>query len=168
MEGGYLFYKDSSNTRGLVASLNPANQGGNLYAGSYLFHWGCFGSNVDGADGIIVGSGYQNTIDIINEGCISSDDGHITAADAANSYQAEGYNDWFLPSKDELMLMIPILNDYFYSPHAFWSSSEGSATNAWYAHVDANFYNYGKTNPNIVLPIRAFGNWSMVVWMKQL
>jgi len=160
-EGGVVFYVDETGHNGLVASLNPINLGGNLTPLGYVYHWGCYGSNVDGADEINIGSGYQNTIDIINQGCVSTDVGNLTAAAAVNSYAVEDYNDWFLPSKEELSLMMSILNEYFDGLSTYWSSSEESSSTAWTADANGNFYNSAKDNYSLVLPIRGFGNWIM-------
>ena len=87
VEGGIVFYVDSSGQRGLVASFEDLE-------GTY--EWGCFGQNVYERDEQYIGSGYQNTIDIINQGCISQNGG-ITAAQATLNYESNGYNDWFSP-----------------------------------------------------------------------
>ena len=58
--------------------------------------WGCGGTLISGADGLSIGAGAQNTIDI-NNGCI----GNI-AASACRNLIYGGYDDWFLPSRDEL------------------------------------------------------------------
>ncbi len=85
--GGIIFYVDNSGEHGLIAA--PFDQG--------LAEWGCQTITIDGADGVAIGSGLQNTIDIVN-GC-SSDS---IAARLAYDLVVNGYDDWFLPSKDEL------------------------------------------------------------------
>jgi hypothetical protein len=58
--------------------------------------WGCQGAIVSGADGTGIGSGKQNTIDIIN-GCAEAG----TAARLCDDLVLNGYSDWYLPSSDE-------------------------------------------------------------------
>ena len=57
--GGIVFYVDSTGQRGLVSALEDIGQ----------FEWGCYQQEVNGADGTSIGTGYQNTLDIVNQGC---------------------------------------------------------------------------------------------------
>ena len=59
--------------------------------------WGCHGTEIDGADGTAIGTGYQNTLDIV-AGCSDTP----IAASEALAYEGGGYSDWYLPSFDEL------------------------------------------------------------------
>jgi hypothetical protein len=60
------------------------------------YQWGCGGTLINGADFTIIGTGTQNTTDILN-GCMFAG-----AASACSNLSYGGYNDWVLPSRDEL------------------------------------------------------------------
>jgi|21_taG_2_1085346.scaffolds.fasta_scaffold00438_2 hypothetical protein len=120
-EGGLLFYIDEEAGTGLVAAMEDL-------PGTY--EWGCSYQNVSGADGQDIGTGLQNTMDITNQGC-ATQNGGVTAAQAALDYESGGYNDWFLPSLDELEEMYntignggPEGNIGGFSSSGYWSSSE--------------------------------------------
>ena len=92
---------------------------------------------VDGADGQAIGTGYQNTMDIVNQGC-STENGGITAAQAAIDAYINGYSDWYLPSKDELYEMYTTIgngspegNIGGFENNVYWSSSEDYNYVAW-------------------------------------
>ena len=99
-----MFYLDETGQHGLVAAMEDLTEGatdtdGLGYNG---YEWGCAWIDVDGADGLAVGAGYQNTLDIVNQGCTPSH-GYITAAQAATDAVINGYSEWYLPSKGELL-----------------------------------------------------------------
>lgn len=73
---------------GLVAT------GGDVDTGAI---WGCKGTAITGASGTALGTGRQNTLDIVG-GCNFP----VSAAAICNDLDEGGYTDWFLPSKDEL------------------------------------------------------------------
>ena len=134
-EGGYIFHVDSNNGIAYVATDN--------YIGTA--EWGCYGSVVNGADGIVVGTGYQNTLDIINAGC-NTNNGNSNAAHIAYNFN-NGYNDWYLPSLDELNLIYQnlyfngLVNYQTNDPNNwYWSSSE-CLTNQSGGAGDINFVN---------------------------
>ncbi|MBN2444760.1 MAG: DUF1566 domain-containing protein, partial [Spirochaetales bacterium] len=122
--------------------------------------WGCSGTSISGADGLLVGTGEQNTIDI-KFGC-----GTIgIAADICTNLIIEGYDDWFLPSRDEWNLMFVNLYQYgmgnFNGSH-YWSSSEyddyyNGAYNAWLQNFTLGQQNgAGKTYEMRVRAVRSF------------
>ena len=82
-----VFYINESEGYVLVAS--PDNFGG--------APWGCPGTVISGADGTGYGDGQQNTADIF----VGCDDGWYQAL-VVSTYEREGYDDWYIPSKDEL------------------------------------------------------------------
>ncbi len=118
--GGKVFYITDGGRHGLEAA--PVNQG---YA-----YWGCAGTSI--ATGSAVGTGAQNTAAIL-AGCSET----RIAARYANDYTFNGFNDWFLPSKDELNELYlhkavvdgRLTDDY-------WSSTESSSTTAYYQDMD--------------------------------
>lgn len=87
-EGGIIFYLDSSEEHGLVCAITDQ---------SFDAEWGCPPLLVSGATGVVIGTGQQNTLDILNT---CSNPG--IAADLCNELNSNGFTDWYLPSKDEL------------------------------------------------------------------
>ncbi len=119
--GGIIFYIDESGQHGLVAALEDLE-------GAY--EWGCYQQEVNGADGTYLGTGHQNTIDIVNQGC-ATENGGITAAQAVLYTEINGYSDWYIPSKDELVEMYNTIgnggsdgNVGNFINNFYWSSSE--------------------------------------------
>jgi hypothetical protein len=114
---------------------------------------------VTGADGREIGSGYQNSLDIVAQ------TGNVAASSAAvlaREYGGGGKTDWFLPSKDELaQLYAQKTTVGGFSTDFYWSSSEFNADFAWYQYFldggqDGN--RKGSTDVAIrVRPVRAFG-----------
>jgi hypothetical protein len=112
---------------------------------------------VSGADGTAIGTGAQNTIDIVAQS------GNVEATSAAvycSDLVSGGYSDWFLPSKDELNQMRTNLYSAGvggFSSGIYWSSSEGGGNIAWFQE----FYNgyqflVDKSDTFYVRPVRAF------------
>jgi hypothetical protein len=62
--------------------------------------WGCNFSAISGADGTALGTGKQNTTDIVSQ-C-----GQTGAASLARAVNDGGYNDWFLPNSSEMIEII--------------------------------------------------------------
>ncbi|OFX22654.1 MAG: hypothetical protein A2033_10645 [Bacteroidetes bacterium GWA2_31_9] len=105
-------------THGLIAAPSDQSTG---------VEWGCYGTELSGADGIAIGTGAQNTIDIIT-GCTTTG----IAAYIADTLILGGYSDWYLPSRDELN-MLYLNKDAIggFSTNGYWSSSEVNASHAW-------------------------------------
>ena len=124
--------------------------------------WGCFRTPVNGARGTAVGSGRQNTADIL-AGCNAAD----TAAALCANYTLNGVGGWFLPSRDELQLLYKNLKatgavdfgdrsvaDNF----SYWASSQQTTDMA--SHIDfadnGRVHSDDKDFPRRVRAIRAF------------
>jgi len=153
-EGGIVFWIDYSGQHGLVCDLQDLPQA----------QWGCSGNVIPGADGQVYGDGIQNTIDIL----ASCYDIGIAAALCASS-TAQGYNDWFLPSKYALEnLFLERNNIYFslimnggsfFSQQIYLSSTENDHVNAWAKDFDlsnAMTYPIPKSTYLNVRAVRAF------------
>ena len=115
--------------------------------------WGCYGNSIPGADGLVIGTGEQNTADILAE-CLTVG----IAADLADDYSHNTLDDWFLPSQDELNQMyIQRTAIGGFSTVLYWSSSEGGVDGAW-----SQFFSLGlqgslfKSTTYSVRPVRAF------------
>jgi hypothetical protein len=111
--GGIVFYLDSTLLHGMVCA--PANQGTS-------YQWGCIGTDVTGASGTGIGSGAPNTLAIQTRGCASG-----SAASACYNLTLNGYSDWFLPSRGEMIAMATNLasagiGNFGYAD--YWTSSQ--------------------------------------------
>jgi hypothetical protein len=88
--------------------------------------WGCEGTLMAGSDGTAIGTGYQNTVDIM-AGCSTP----TNAATKCAALTLGGYNDWFLPSKDELNKIYINRIALGITGNNYWSSTEGNLNQAW-------------------------------------
>jgi hypothetical protein len=89
--------------------------------------WGCSGTMIPGADSTKIGYGDENTQDIIT-GCNSA---HI-AAKFCIDLNLRGFDDWYLPSKDELNKLFQYKNIIGgFESTFYWSSSEINDSCAW-------------------------------------
>jgi hypothetical protein len=108
-----------------------------------------------------IGWGYRNTLAIILQGSTNTANSAAALADAYSvTVGGVVFDDWFLPSKDELeQIFIQRLTVGGVSSF-YWSSSEFSAYNAWYWFSMGGFFtgsgDTGKNNDASVRPIRAF------------
>jgi len=87
---------------------------------SFTATWGCAGTLISGADGTAIGTGNQNTIDIM-AGCSTAG----IAARLCGDLVLGVYDDWYLPSQDELnKLYINKVAIGGFQPAVYWSSTE--------------------------------------------
>ena len=120
--GGIIFFLDSAGKHGLIA---PAADHGEPAAWS-------FKDTINGAKATAIGKGYVNTKSIFKtQGAPQSQDNDYAAADCL-VFQENGYQDWYLPSKDELNELYKQKNVVGgFNPYAYWSSSEATVSKAW-------------------------------------
>ena len=147
LEPGDFGYNESIQ-HGLIAAPSDQSDGA---------QWGCPETTISGADSTNIGWGYQNTIQIIN-GCNSPG----IAAKICNDLVLNGYNDWYLPSKDELnklYLNKAVIGGFASTYYDFyWSSSEHyNNISAWFQGFENGLQNTGsKTDLAHVRAVRAF------------
>lgn len=173
-QGGVIFYIDSTGQHGLIASKThiPSSYGPNK------FSWCDYYGEILGADSTSIGSGMQNTNDII-DGCLSYANYPWTnMKNAILSYNENitighsgVFDDWYIPSLDEFVLMYEILGnvDEMNFPIAtstggyfgYWTSTEYNEERAieirtWptFPNIDISYER--KDAINLIRPIRSF------------
>lgn len=138
--GGKVFYlSDANGLHGLEAATVDQSNG---------IQWGCWNDAVGGTS-TAVGTGKANTA-AINAIC-----GTGTAAQVAASYSLNGYSDWYLPSKDELDLLLKkqvVVGGF--ADRMYWSSSEYPfRAYAWY--IRFNYGVHGSAQHSMLQSVRA-------------
>jgi hypothetical protein len=130
-------------THGIIAAPSDQSTG---------IQWGCYGTTVGGTS-TALGTGAANTA------VVSSTCGAGTAARLCADLVLNGYSDWYLPSRDELQKLY-INRSYiggFYEYGLYWSSSESTATTAWFVYFSSGYSTYdGKGYTYYVRAVRAF------------
>jgi len=145
--GGYVFY-DKGNNRGGWRYLEAAPA--NIPNTSAWASAGFTTTDITGT-GTAIGSGRQNTILIL------AVDANAPAALACRNYSNNGYNDWFLPSRDELNELYKQRALVGISSGMFWSSSQSNNVDAWLQYFSSGSQADGtKSDGTIVRAVRAF------------
>lgn len=164
-EGGILAYIDDSGKRlVLVKEDHPE-----------MSQWGCRGQLL-GITETFYGSGELNTQNIIDwhtgweepwytapddvSGyCHEKNDGTV-AAIICDDYEVDGYDDWYLPSIDELDVVYEGLHKEYKGDLElveYWSSSEMSEGSSWVKMFkNGDEYGYQKTFSRSVRCVRSF------------
>lgn len=161
--GGLIFYIDEADVFSWTyLEVAPASTEGTLNV------WGGYGTTVTGADGTAIGTGAQNTIDIVTQfgGHEPYESKTDYAAKICSDLESGGYADWFLPSKDELDAIWDNLVDDGtgsnngvggFASGYYWSSSEYNGGNAWFQGFTIGNQDYDpKYGTKRVRAVRAF------------
>ena len=144
LRGGYFYF--ATKDLALIAATSSTK----------AMAWGCYGQEISGSDLLGIGEGKRNTQDIIKQ-CKEEN----IAAYFCDTLSINNYTDWYLPSKEELELLLKNIGHIGIVPanaYNYWSSSEFSKSEAWYfALFDSVSYKHPKSHPyNYVHPIRQF------------
>lgn len=122
--GGIVFYVDATGRHGLIVSKVSQSES---------MKWSGGTTNVlTNAVGAAIGWGKENTLSVVN-----AQGQGMYAACVCKNLNIKGYDDWFLPSKDELHLLYSqkvsgkLNNLNGLSDNFYWSSTEISENGAW-------------------------------------
>lgn len=129
-------------THGIIAA--PSDQG--------FVIWGCEGTSISGAKGTAIGTGPANTTAIVNS-CGTPE----IAAKLCDNLVLNGYDDWYLPSRDELSKLWPIGG--FDTEEWYYSSSEFDAAGAYAGRVGDDVVSFSGRPKGLeakVRPVRSF------------
>ena len=161
-QGGVVFWVDETRQHGLVCTKTDQST-------AVRWHSGTYGSTQ--ARGMGLFSGEMNTAIILAANVAIGDDGdHYAARLCAWAKINEGgivYGDWYLPSKEELILIYQnkaTINttamanggSAFISEY-YWSSTEINSSSAWLQHFASGYQgSSNKGNKMKVRAVRAF------------
>lgn len=168
--GGYVFYENPNfvtyGWRYLEAAPSDI-----VLDGEYNHIFGYYRTIPTGTDTLVggTGTGESNTAALVSKMGSTAYTSYTTstttttgdyAARLCDLYEAGGYGDWFLPSKEELELMyrnLKVNNLGSFSSSYYWSSSEHYTYYACYQHFNNGnqFINYRYFDSR-VRPVRAF------------
>ncbi|NLE64060.1 MAG: DUF1566 domain-containing protein [Bacteroidales bacterium] len=112
------------------------------------YTWGCVNTLINVFDSVL-GTGMNNTRLIVNAGCGG-------AALACYNLVENGYSDWFLPSKHELVVLRQKINHDLMVGGPYWSSTEYSSDKAYRIPWEALATTTFKTDTQRIRPVRYF------------
>lgn len=157
-QGGILAYilkegdpgYDAKILHGLIVAIKIQND-------SLGIRWYSEPSIITRVTDTTIGSGFSNTNKIIQ---VIGSLNNSYAAGLARLYNGGGYNDWFLPSKNELnklFLNRAEIGGFEFKGFDYWSSSETDPLHVWAQNfIPGNMYWFAKNNVGYVRAIRAF------------
>lgn len=117
--------------------------------------WGCSGVNISTSQSL--GYGMSNTINILSS-CTDTSIAAKLCYDYSVTVNGITYNDWFLPSIEEInkfYINKDIIGGYT-NANAYWSSSQYSSTSAMVQYYLGGYLNVSKAQTDYLRPIRYF------------
>lgn len=127
-EGGTIIYLlqdgdpgyDANVQHGLIVSKDDLGFG----------LWGCKGTGLAGADSKLIGDGGKNTTEIL-AGCSTAGIAAKLCADYSVTEGSVVYDDWYLPSANELDKINANKASITINSTNYWSSTEAGVNYAW-------------------------------------
>lgn len=142
-QGGVIVYLDGEGG-GIVAAQEDQSIGTS---------WGCEGTNIAGTS-LIVGAGLNNTEAII-VGCPTVG----IAAEICYNLDLNGYQDWYLPSKEEMELVYESKDQVGgFGTGTYWVSTQATSNTAWIISITTGnaSSNFKSTGTYRVRAVRSF------------
>ena len=174
--GGVVFYLlgplDTGYVEGETHGLIAAEQDQSDANGIQWIIGGDTQTTTNGGTSVLIGKGQANTAAMMSQANYTG--GAATVCyDYSTTVNGITYNDWFLPSRDELDLMWTNLADSNgdgqntgpsdpnnlgdFATTLYWSSTEFDINGAWNQYFDDGYQNdNGKSITGIVRAVRAF------------
>ena len=142
-QGGIIFYIDGTGQHGLISATTDQT--------AVYVPWGCTNTSIGTSPAF--GTGQANTNAIL-AGCAEAG----TAARVCDELVLNGYNDWFLPSLNELLQMYQQRTAIGgFGSAMYWSSSQLNSQRAYFHIFYLNYTGDGyKHDGSLVRAIRAF------------
>lgn len=158
---GIIFYDKGSITNGW-RYLEAAVYGWLDGDDDESFVWGGTGVDINGSsetltpEFVSIGTGALNSSAIV--AALENNNDVYYASQICNGIVNQGFNDWFLPSKNELDAMFNVKEIIGgFSLDFYWSSSEDGSSNAWFQDFsNGSITSNSKSGPRRVRAIRAF------------
>lgn len=121
--GGIIFYLNKTGDHGIIATAQDLEEPA-VWA---------YTDTITNAIASKLGSGAKNTERIFHTQGDPGDEAEDYAAIECREFSINGFNDWFMPSKDELNEMYKQREKIGgFKPYAYWSSSEVNISKAWF------------------------------------
>lgn len=137
-QGGYIFHFFTKDSSGIV--FGPKDLAYGYDTSKTKVIWSCRNIKT-GANGTAIGTGRKNTQKIHDAQCPLYDPDErrwmIAAAELCINYKGGGYDDWFLPSKNELhqaCLKLSQSGKINFNDKSYWTSTEYDPLFAWIEH----------------------------------
>ncbi|MBD0830898.1 hypothetical protein [Aestuariibaculum sediminum] len=140
-QGGIIFYLDNTEKHGLIAAKTDQSTTDPWWNGSFIKTEAT--SNSDGS---------SNTNMIIQ----AQGDNGAYAAKLCKDYSGGGFNDWFLPSKDQLNILYEhkaLVGGF--SNQIYWTSSEYDLGSAWVQDFETGEQHLDNTSDSAGVRTRA-------------
>lgn len=166
-QGGLIAYLDTTNGSGIVAA--PGDQSSSAFWNNMMNAY-----VTTNANGSAIGTGKTNTSAILGAQGAPAQSFPSTynyAAYLSVVTTINGYNDWVLPSKDEMAVVLQnamteqdCKNSYANVSGIYWTSTEASFYQAWFLYcADGTAWKSNKGSANSVRLIRYFTDTTPVL-----